>query len=166
MDRKTTIIALLATNLLTLGLLAYLLLGGTTHTAPGDADDPRTVVYLTAGQRNLLLGEMRALLAATQGVMANLANERYAAAADQAESVGMRMAREVGGEHPDIIRKLPVEMRKLGFGVHGDFDALAEFLRGDGPDRDEAYRRIGETFEKCVACHATYRLGVNGQDAH
>lgn len=156
-------LVLILTNAVTLGILLYLMLGGAVRSQSGDLDDPRTVVYLEAPERALLLGEMRMLLAATQGVLQKLNDEEFQGAAKIASSVGMRMAREVGGEHLDIIRKLPVEMRTLGFSVHRDFDALAVALRTNTPDAASGYRQIADTMAKCVACHSMYRLETEAE---
>ena len=109
--RRIWIPLLIGTNLATIALLGYLFFGGSVETGEGDELDPRTIVYLSAGQKALLLGEMRLLLSATQGVLHHVNENEFEAAAKLASSVGMQMAQEVGGEHPDVVHSLPVAMR-------------------------------------------------------
>jgi cytochrome c556 len=53
--------------------------------------------------------------------------------------------------------KLPIDFLKRGRALHQDFDRIAD----DAEQRKDARRSLallGETLNKCVACHATYAL--------
>ena len=143
---------------LTLALFAYLFFVGDVQPVAADAVDRRVTINLTKSEKNLVLGEMRLILAALQGVLENLSREEYENAATIASGAGMKMATEVGGEHPSVLRKLPFAMRKLGFSVHRDFDDLSRTLKQPEVNRQEVLSNLSNTLSKCVSCHATYRL--------
>lgn len=124
------------------------------------AGDRRTAVLLSASERDLVLEEMRMLLTALGSVAADVEQQRFAQAAVTARAAGLDTALRIGGEHPAILRKLPLPMKQLGFAVHRDFDALADRLEKKQVNNADALRAISVAVGKCVACHATYRIVV------
>ena len=111
--------------MVTFFLLGYFFLfGNTTKTV-----DKRTVIHLTEDERNLVFTEMRALLAAVNGIVSGLADKDYERAAKEADAVGMGLVASLEHQEKTILLKLPVEFKKLGFGTHEKFDELAKSIR-------------------------------------
>jgi hypothetical protein len=131
------------------GLLAAL-----SGVAPAGAVDERQVLDLGEHQRALVLQEMRALLSATQAVVAALAAGDMAAVARHASAVGMGMAHQA--EH-HLQGALPEAFMQMGMSVHRDFDRIAADAEAVG-DPKHTLRQLGESMQKCVACHASYQI--------
>lgn len=116
--------------------------------------DNRTAVVLQANERELILTEMRGMLAATQGILdgANLGDLQRIAKA--ASSAGMAAAADV---NPALMAKLPMEFKQLGLSVHREMDEIAKAAEGGKPAA-ELLKMAANTLTKCVACHAAWQL--------
>jgi hypothetical protein len=141
------------TVLLALGLAATLYLfivrGSVTP-----ASDGRTAILLEPGERDLVLAEMRAFLAATQGVLVAATKGDLVAAAVAARGVGAAAQR---GVPAGLMGKLPLGFKQLGFDTHSRFDQLA--LDAESlSDANQTLTALGELLSNCVACHAAYRI--------
>ena len=146
-----TLTALLA---LILALLAYLsLIRGTV--AP--AADGRTAVLLSAGERDLVLKEMRAFLAATQEILAAATAGDLESAAQAARALGIPARKDIPVQ---LIAKLPLGFKMLGLDTHRRFDQLALDAEQFG-DPQQTLQALGELLQNCVGCHATYRIEVS-----
>lgn len=121
-----------------------------------EADDGRTAILLSAGERDHVLGEMRGLLEAVKAITEGLVADDMEAVAASATSVGMVLAR---GENPATIAKLPLEFKKNGFAAHSAFDSLAENARDFG-DKDMVLEELSVILGACTSCHAGYRLAL------
>lgn len=122
-------------------------------------EDGRRVVEVSSSDKVLILTEMRELLFALNRMHGALAEGDREGAAKAAESVGMGMVEALAEREASLIAKLPVEMKHLGFSTHENFDEIAKQLR-ENPDMD--HRAISAAIktltDKCVACHAAYRI--------
>ena len=145
--------SLLIVVVLAVGAVAYRLLsGGHTHVA----DDGREEIVLAAADRDLVLAEMRAFLGVVQGITVALSRDELTTAAALARSVG---AAAVGQMPPNLMQALPLDFKTLGHSVHADFDQLALDAEQLG-DTNHSLRQLGDILDKCVTCHARYRLAA------
>lgn len=116
--------------------------------------DHRTVIVLRPEERELVLSEMRGLLAATQGILEGASQNdmpRIITAAHAAGMVGMadvNMAR---------MSKLPPEFKAVGMGIHYDMDNIAKAAT-EGKTAAELLKMTSDTVTKCVACHAVWQI--------
>ncbi len=118
--------------------------------------DARTPIVLQREGQALVMEEMRQTLANVQLIAAALARDDFAAAAKAARASGMAAAHAT----PPVVREaMPLEFRKLGFSMHQDFDQLALDAESLG-DMRHSLNQLGNVMQKCVACHATYRIVV------
>ncbi len=120
--------------------------------------DGRTSVLLSPDERNQVLGEMRAILAGVQEIQESVLAGDMEPAAARATSMGMAAA----NADAQILAKLPLEFSTLGLSLHRSFDDLAQTISGT----DDPLVVIGEVTDlmlQCVACHDTYRLGIEGE---
>lgn len=59
--------------------------------------------------------------------------------------------------NPLLMAKLPLDFKTLGMGLHKDFDQLSLDVK-NGMTKDQVIVRLGEMTNKCLACHATYKI--------
>lgn len=135
----------------TIVVFGYFFLKGAT----GKSTDNRTAVLLSPQEKDMVLGEMRTILSAINGVLNALAKEDMAKASTAAKSAGMAMAVDAT---PGLMAKLPMEFKSMGMSLHEDFDTLASDIEKGMTER-QVIQRLGTITNKCVACHAGYRLG-------
>ena len=135
------------------GLLAYLFLWK-GEVIP--ASDGRTAILLAPGERDLVLGEMRAFLAAMQQILAETAGGSVDGVVEVARSVG---AAAQQGVPASLMGKLPGEFKLLGVDTHSQFDLLAVDAEQLG-DPTHSLQQLAVLTRNCVACHAAYRIEV------
>jgi hypothetical protein len=116
--------------------------------------DGRTAVVLQASERDLVLSEMRGMLAATQGVLDGANQGDMQGIIKAASAAGMRAAAD---GNPALMEKLPIEVKTLGLSVHRDMDEIAK-AAASGTPAPEILKMLSNTLTKCVACHSTWQL--------
>ena len=142
--------ALVGVLLLVVGLFAYKFTVGEVR----PSDDGRQAVMLTKNERNALLLEMRTWLQNSQAILAAATAKDFATVSKVATVSGMAAEAATPGS---LFRKIPVEMKALGFATRKKFDEIAadaEKLK----DSNYTVTQLSATMNNCVACHATYRF--------
>ncbi|TGM47384.1 hypothetical protein EHQ92_05540 [Leptospira biflexa] len=122
--------------------------------------DTRISIHLTPAERQLVLTEMRALLEAVNGMLSSLGEKDYEKAAKAADAVGMGLVASLEHQEKTILLKLPVSFKKLGFGTHEKFDAIAAKIR----KKEEIHsilKEMDDLTKNCVACHAGYKIELD-----
>lgn len=119
------------------------------------ATDGRLAIVLTSGERDLVLGEMRTMLTAVQGIVQGIHDNDLKRVAAAARTSGMQAAVDT---NPALMAKLPLEFKQLGMSVHHGFDDLADAIEGGKAGRDEVLRQLGTQLVTCVACHQSFRI--------
>src|SRR5512142_3221754 len=130
----------------TIAVFAWFFVRGNTTAGT----DGRTAVVLAPAERNLVLGEMRGLLQASQQVVQG----DMKLVANSARAAGMASAADV---NPALMAKLPVEFKSLGMSVHHDMDDLAQAAES-GKSPSELLGMLSSTMTKCVGCHLAWQL--------
>jgi len=146
---------------ITLKKILALILGFIAFSAMANEVDKRQILPLSEQQRNHVLTEMRGLLSGTQNILDALSREDMATVAREARSLGMGMVHK-GEDHLKAV--LPKEFMQLGMSVHKSFDKIAsdaESLK----DPKHTLRQLGESMQKCNACHASYQIRVKDNPA-
>lgn len=128
--------------------------GSEAEGAAAPEADRRTAIVVPAPAGRTVLAEMRQMLEALNGVLEASAPYDRAAVREAALSGGTRIAVDMD---PAMARRLPKAFVRLGSSTHEDFDALAEVV-GEGAPRDTVLTRLSALTDKCVSCHAAYRL--------
>lgn len=127
-------------------------------TKPGT--DGRTEIVLAAGERDLVLGEMRQLLKAVHGIVSGLGGQDQPADRQRMEqaarAAGMGMAADV---NPALMAKLPLAFKQMGMSIHRDMDALADAVVRKESSQ-EILRRLSSMTARCTACHDMFRFSV------
>jgi len=118
------------------------------------AEDGRQMLMLEPGERALVLMEMRMFLTSVQQII-HAANENDAEGiAKAARTVGRAAQEAVPGS---LMKKLPLEFKKLGFDTHTKFDQLALDAEQFG-DSAVSLKQLSTLMQNCVGCHAGYRI--------
>ena len=120
--------------------------------------DDRKVIVLHPEERELVLSEMRGLLAATQGILEGGNQNDMPRIIEAARAAGMAAVVDVS---PAMMAKLPLEFKALGMGIHHDMDEIAK-AAGDGKTSAELLKMTSNTLTKCVACHAVWQIKSDG----
>ncbi len=121
-----------------------------------EGDDGRTSIVLTSGERNLVLAEMRGFLESVQEIVEAVPRGDLKAAQAAARRVGRVNLDDVPAS---LLRKLPVEVKRLGLDTHRKFYKLADDIH-QGLDGGKILPRLADIMTNCVGCHAGYRLDV------
>ena len=120
------------------------------------SNDGRTTILLSAGERDLILTEMRGFLESIEAITNGLASKDMKKISSSASKVGMANAQDV----PASLRgKLPLAFKKLGMSTHKAFDDLAMEAQDLG-DPQIVLTKLGKLLNNCTSCHAGYRLGI------
>ncbi|OYZ13000.1 MAG: hypothetical protein B7Y39_18475 [Bdellovibrio sp. 28-41-41] len=135
---------------LTVGLFAIFFVKGTTTVS----SDQRRAIMLSPIEKDLVLGEMRTMLTAVNGVLGALSENDMKKAAIAASSAGMAMAVDTS---PILMAKLPLDFKELGMGTHKAFDDIAVAI-GKGATLPEILKSMHQITNRCVACHQVNRL--------
>lgn len=136
--------------LITIAAFAWFFVRGNTVAG----EDNRTAIVLAAGERALILSEMRGLLAGAYNILDGLSRNDAKQVAQAARAVGMASAADV---NPALMAKLPLPFKKLGMSVHQAMDDLA-LAAESGKGAPELQSMLTETLSRCVACHASWQL--------
>jgi hypothetical protein len=136
--------------LATVAVFAWFFVRGNTTAGT----DGRTAVVLAAGERDLILGEMRGLLSASQLIVQGIQQGDMKLVAQSARAVGMGSAVDV---NPALMAKLPVSFKSLGMSVHHDMDDLA-LAAESGKNANELLGMLSNAMAKCVSCHSAWQL--------
>ncbi len=134
----------------TIAVIAWFFIVG--NIAPGA--DNRTAIVLGQGERDLVLSEMRGLLASVHGILEGINQGDMKRVIESSRSAGMGAAADV---NPSLLAKLPLEFKKLAFSMHGDMDEIAKAAESGKP-APELYRMTTDNVAKCVACHASWGI--------
>lgn len=152
MWKKLAILAL-TLWIFSFGVIGYFFVKGNTE----QLDDGRISVKLTKDEKNRILSEMRLLLSGVQTILSAALDNDFKVVEKTATSLGMKIAAE---EHPSLLAKLPIDLKKIGLGVHRRFDELANRARA-GASKDEVIKEVSDIMLTCVGCHEAYRLDVS-----
>jgi len=149
---KTNKLAALAMLLwfITIAVFVWFFIRGNTT----EGNNGRTAIVLQAGERDLVLSEMRGLLSATQGVLEGANTGDMQLVIKAASAAGMAGAADV---NPLLMAKLPAEFKALGMSVHRDMDEVAKAAAAGTP-ATEILQMTSNTLTKCVACHSAWEL--------
>jgi hypothetical protein len=147
---KTCWFSVVILAVLLLGTVYKFMIEGSTRAST----DNRLAIQLTAGEKDLVLAEMRAFLASVQQITHGVTNKDMQLIASSARTVGLSAQQGVPGS---LMGKLPLSFKQLGRNTHEQFDLLAldaEQLE----DAEHSLSQLGALMQNCVACHAAYRL--------
>jgi hypothetical protein len=131
-------------------VIGFYFVKGRTKQAP----DGRTAIILNENERNLVLEEMRSMLASVQGIVRGLSDEKMVDVTQQARASGTAMAAAVPIE---LMTKLPLEFKQLGLATHQGFDEIS-VAADQGETSEMVLTRLAEQLTRCVACHQVFRL--------
>lgn len=118
------------------------------------SDDGRQAVMLSKDERNALLLEMRLWLQSSQGILAAASEKDFDTVIKFAKASGMQAEADTPGS---LFRKIPVEMKALGFDTRGKFDDIAAEA-AKSKDSSQVIAKLSIAMNNCIACHEMYRF--------
>lgn len=118
------------------------------------SDDGRQAVMLSKDERNALLLEMRVWLQSSQGILAAASVKDFDAVIKSAKASGMGAEADTPGS---LFRKIPVEMKALGFDTRSKFDDIA-VEAAKSKDSNQVVIKLSTAMNNCIACHEMYRF--------
>ncbi len=120
----------------------------------GSSADTRQRLVFAPAQRDMILTEMRLMLASVSGILQGVANNNLLTAEKAARASGIKEAADVD---PHIKARLPEPFLELAMHTHRGFDSLADQIKA-GSSQADIIRSLATLTGNCVACHAAYRL--------
>lgn len=141
--------------ILTITVLGWFFIKGSTTTG----SDGRTEILLAGAERDQILGEMRQLLKAVDGIVRGLgaAEPDRKLIQEAARAAGMSMAADV---EPAFMAKLPLPFKQMGMSIHSDMDALADAITRNETSQ-QILQRLSSMTARCTACHDMYRFSAD-----
>ena len=115
--------------------------------------DKRMEIGLLPEERQLVLGEIKSLLAGLKGIIKGLSTDDFELVKKSAIGNGMGMAQDI---NPALIAKLPLSFKTMGMGVHQSFDKLASKI--PGANSKEILKEVDSIMSSCVACHSAFKI--------
>lgn len=134
----------------TIAVFAWFFIRGNTATGT----DNRTAVVLGAGEREVVLSEMRGMLSGVHGILDGINRGDMKQVASAARGVGMSSAADV---KPGLMAKLPLPFKQLGMGTHHDLDELGKAAESGRP-APELLNMLSGVLTKCIGCHAAWQI--------
>ncbi|MDO9182481.1 MAG: hypothetical protein Q7U04_08730, partial [Bacteriovorax sp.] len=118
------------------------------------SDDGRMAVKLTKDERNALLLEMRTWLQSSQSILESVSLNNFEEVSKVAKISGMGAEASTPGS---LFRKLPLEMKVLGFDTRKKFDEIAaDAIKLKSPEH--TVKQLSTAMSNCIACHQVYRF--------
>ncbi len=102
---------------------------------------------------------MRGLLTSVNGILIGLDANDKKKMIESARSAGMSGHSNVEAGHKSIMLKLPMEFKKMGMGLHKDFDNLAEIIESGATDK-EIVKKLANISGQCIQCHSGFRFSA------
>jgi hypothetical protein len=154
MNKKCSVIIVLLLLVIAGGVYKFIFQGSTSGSTDG-----RIAIVLDAGERDLVLAEMRLFLESIQKITTGIAGNDMELVAEYARKSGMAATEGMPGT---LMGKLPLVFKKLGPDTHKKFDQLALDAEEFG-DAGHALSQLSTLMQNCVACHAAYRFTVSNE---
>lgn len=154
MSKKCIGIIVLLCLVIVAGIYKFIFQGNVSESSDG-----RTTIHLNAGERDLVLAEMRAFLMSVQQITEGISDNNMDQIAEYSRKVGKAAQGEVPGT---LMAKLPLQFKQLGFDTHTKFDQLA-MDAVDLEDREHVMSQLALLMQNCIACHAAFRIDISDQ---
>lgn len=148
--RKIVIVAAVLSLTINILLVYVFVFKGETK----QANDGRTAIIMTEGNRDFALSEMRVFLESLQGI-----NEGVLAQDTQKIISAAKLS---GNGNPEpapqgLIKSLPIGFKTLGMTTHKMFDEIVE-MNSKSIDVKATQVQVNAILNNCIACHKTYKI--------
>ena len=154
MSKKCSVTIVLLLLVIAGGIYKFIFQGSVSGGADG-----RMAIHLDAGERDLVLAEMRTFLTSVHQITRGIHDDDMQLVAEYSRKSGKAAQGEVPGT---LVGKLPLQFKQLGFETHAGFDQLALDAEDLGDGR-HALSQLSTLMQNCTACHAAYRIDISGQ---
>jgi hypothetical protein len=157
MSKKCSVVIVLLLFVITAGIYKFIFQGSVSESTDG-----RMAIHLNAGERDLVLTEMRLFIASIQQITKGITENDMELVTENARKAGKAAQGEVPGTLMGKLRKLPVQFKLLGSDTHAKFDQLA-MDADDLGDSNHALSQLSTLMKNCIDCHAAYRFDISNK---
>jgi hypothetical protein len=119
-----------------------------------ELEDKRQAIVLEAGERALVLREMRGFVSGLQQLIDALARGNMPDVAKAGRSLGSQIDAQGA-----LVGKLPLEFKSMARSTHNGFAMIAMDAEWT-PLPKRILGQVAAVLQNCVACHDTYRILV------
>lgn len=148
--KKIFPIILLISVILNIGLIYFFVFKGDVI----PLKDHRKAIVMSSDNKNIVLKEMRDFLQSIQqineGIIENNAEKIIKSATASGRSVEQEIPK-------GLIKSLPIDFKKMGFGTHDLFDEIADSAKVNF-NAKTTHRQLNTLLNRCVACHQIYQI--------
>ena len=116
--------------------------------------DQREIVVLDEESRAFVIHEMQQFVSGLQQAMTALSQDDMQGVSAALRPLGMQ---GMSNAPPELMSTVPMGFRQIGMPIHMAFDNLA-VAADKGATSKEILSGLGEAMNRCVACHAAYRI--------
>jgi len=152
MNKKCIVIVVFLLMVILAGVYKFIFQGDVSQSADG-----RATIHLNAGERDLVLAEMRAFLNSVQQIIQGVSDNDMKHIAEYSRMAGKAAQAEVPGT---LMARLPLQFKQLGFDTHAKFDQLAMDAE-DLEDNQHVLLQLSTLMQNCLACHAAFRIDIS-----
>lgn len=116
--------------------------------------DTREAVLLDDESRAFVIHEMQQFVAGLQQAIIALSNDDTKSAGTALRPLGMQ---GMASAPPTLMSTVPPGFRQIGMPIHMAFDKISDAAE-KGATVKEILSGLGMAMNRCVACHAAYRI--------
>jgi len=117
-------------------------------------EDTREAIVLDAESRAFVIREMQQFVSGLQQAMVALSTDDVKSVAAAVRPLGMQ---GMSSAPPNLMSTVPQGFRQIGMPIHMAFDKIADAAE-QGATAQEILSGLGMAMNRCVACHAAYRI--------
>lgn len=114
----------------------------------------REAIILDDESRAFVVGEMQQFVSGIQQALIALSQDDMKGVAAAVRPLGMQ---GMSSAPPNLMSSVPAGFRQIGMPIHMAFDKIAEAAE-TGATAKEILTSLGAAMDRCVACHAAYRI--------
>lgn len=116
--------------------------------------DSRETIILDDESRAFVVQEMQQFVSGLQQALSALSQDDIKSVAAALRPLGMQ---GMSSAPPNLMSSVPDGFRQIGMPIHMAFDKIADAAE-TGATTKEILTSLGAAMNRCVACHAAYRI--------
>lgn len=118
------------------------------------ANDGRTAIIMSEGNRDYAMSEMRMFLESLEGINEGVLEQNQQKIINAAKKSGTEKS-EVAPQ--GLIKSLPIGFKTLGMSTHKMFDEIVK-MNSKTKDFKGVQKQVNTILNNCVSCHKTYKI--------
>ncbi len=152
--KKATPLFLIISILINILLIYVFVIKGDTAQTENDV---RTTILVSQANEDFVLDEMRDFLESIQKINQGILENNASLVIEAGEKSGGSV---IAHAPKGLLSALPIGFKQLGFATHDIFDEIAKTANKDFSPK-QSQEQLNKLLNNCIACHRSYKLGVN-----